>query len=99
MVPGTIDVAEPVPPPPTARLRSARVEGLLGGGIEPQDSAALLERLGFGVEETGGDLEVEVPYLRAGDVQREADLIEEFARVHGLDRLPSTLPAREHAVG
>jgi phenylalanyl-tRNA synthetase beta chain len=99
MVPGTIDVAEPIPPSPTLRLRSARVEGLLGERIEPQEAAALLARLGFGVEQANDDLEVEVPYFRVGDVQREADLIEEVARVHGLDRLPSTLPARERAVG
>jgi phenylalanyl-tRNA synthetase beta chain len=40
-----------------------------------------------------------VPPWRDADVQREADLIEEVARIHGLDRLPTTLPARRHAVG
>jgi phenylalanyl-tRNA synthetase beta chain len=99
MVPGTIDVAEPVPPPRRLTLRSKRVEGLLGEQIEPQEAATLLERLGFGAEQADGDLDVEVPYFRDGDVQREADLIEEVARVHGLNRLASTLPARERAVG
>jgi phenylalanyl-tRNA synthetase beta chain len=43
--------------------------------------------------------EVTVPSFRDGDVQREADLIEEIARVHGVDRLPTSLPARRRAVG
>jgi phenylalanyl-tRNA synthetase beta chain len=94
-----VDVVEPPPPPRRLVLRSARVEGLLGERIESAESAAILERLGFGTREQNGDLDVEVPYFRDGDVQREADLIEEVARVHGLDRLPSTLPARERAVG
>ena len=98
--PGTIDVAPSVMPPPCRiTLRTARLEGLLGERIEPEESSAILERLGFRVERQDGDLEVEVPYFRDEDVQREADLIEEVARVHGLDRLPTTLPAREHAVG
>ena len=45
------------------------------------------------IKRTTVDLDVEVPYFRDGDVQREADLIEEVARVHGLNRLPSSLPA------
>ncbi len=40
-----------------------------------------------------------VPPWRDADVQREADLIEEVARIHGLDRLPTTLPSRRSAVG
>jgi phenylalanyl-tRNA synthetase beta chain len=32
-------------------------------------------------------------------VQREVDLVEEVGRVHGLDRIPATLPARRRAIG
>jgi phenylalanyl-tRNA synthetase beta chain len=101
LVPGTIDVAAEPPPAPRIRLRGARVEGLLGMRIEQADQAAYLERLGFGVEVDGDDLIVEVPPDRHYDVTREADLIEEVARVHGLDEhLPATLPgAIEHAGG
>ncbi len=100
LVPGTIDVATEVPPPPRIRLRSARVEGLLGMAIDQADQAAYLGRLGFGVELDGADLEVEVPPDRHHDVTREVDLIEEVARVHGLDQhLPTTLPAAPDRVG
>ena len=44
-------------------------------------------------------LDVTVPPVRRGDVTREADLIEEVARIHGLDVLPATLPARRGAYG
>ena len=40
-----------------------------------------------------------VPTWRRDDVTRETDLIEEVARIWGLDRLPSTLPSRRGAVG
>jgi phenylalanyl-tRNA synthetase beta chain len=42
---------------------------------------------------------VTVPYWRDGDVQREADLVEEVGRVYGLEKIPRTLPARRKAVG
>ena len=94
LVPGTIDVAAEIPEPGRLTLRGARVEGLLGMPIEQSDQAAYLERLGFGAEAVGEDLEVTVPADRHYDVTREVDLIEEVARVHGLDEhLPSTLPA------
>ena len=100
MVSGTIDVAAEIPPPPRLRLRGGRVEALLGMRIEQADQVAYLERLGFGIEADGDDLVVEVPPDRHHDVAREVDLIEEVARVHGLDEhLPSTLPAVGQAGG
>jgi len=94
MAPGTIDVAAEIPAPHRIVLRGERVEGLLGMTIDQADQTAYLERLGFGVEAGDGELAVEVPPDRHYDVTREVDLVEEVARVHGLDEhLPSTLPA------
>jgi phenylalanyl-tRNA synthetase beta chain len=99
LVPGTIDVyPEPVPAA-VVELRLERLERLLGERIESDDAVAILGRLGFGVEQGDGSIRAGVPYWRNGDVQREVDLIEEVARVHGLERLPATLPARRRAVG
>jgi phenylalanyl-tRNA synthetase beta chain len=44
-------------------------------------------------------LDVTVPAVRREDVTREVDLIEEVARIDGVDRLPATLPARRGAAG
>jgi len=100
LVPGTIDVAAEIPAPRKLVLRGERVEGLLGMPIARDDQLVYLERLGFGVEADGEDLEVTVPPDRHYDVTREVDLIEEVGRVYGLDEhLPSTLPAVAGRVG
>jgi phenylalanyl-tRNA synthetase beta chain len=63
------------------------------------EAAAILARLGFDVPAPADQMDVGVPGFRDADVQREADVIEEVARIYGLDKLPTTLPAREGAVG
>jgi phenylalanyl-tRNA synthetase beta chain len=100
LVPGTIDVAAEPPVAAPVLLRGERVTGLLGMEIVQADQVAYLERLGFGVETRGQDLVATAPPDRHHDVTREVDLIEEVARVHGIDEhLPSTLPAVGQAGG
>jgi phenylalanyl-tRNA synthetase beta chain len=99
MVQGTIDA---YPNPLVQRqvgLRRARVRRLLGEEIPAQEIHETLARLGFEVPAPADELDVGIPGFRDADVQREADLIEEVARIYGLDKLPTTLPARERAVG
>jgi phenylalanyl-tRNA synthetase beta chain len=95
MVPGTVDVYPQPAQPRLAPLRHERISKLLGAEIEPGTVAGILERLGFERADGGW----RVPPWRDSDVRREADLIEEVARIHGLDKLPTTLPARRSAVG
>jgi len=99
IVPGTVDVGGPGPPPVTLRLRDARVAGLLGEAIPRERCAGALRALGFGVADAPDGLDVTVPPHRRNDVTREVDLIEEVARIDGLERLPSTLPSTRGGAG
>jgi phenylalanyl-tRNA synthetase beta chain len=99
LVPGTVDVGGPGPEPATIRLRDARLERLLGAPVPRAEAAELLRRLEFGVADAGDGLDVTVPAFRRDDVTREADLVEEVARLWGLEKLPATLPSRRGVTG
>jgi phenylalanyl-tRNA synthetase beta chain len=99
LLPGTIDVGGEGPPLQTIRLREARVESLLGAPISRARSGEILNALEFGTQDAPDGLDVTVPAFRRGDVTREADLIEEVARMDGLEKLPVTLPSRHGASG
>jgi phenylalanyl-tRNA synthetase beta chain len=98
-VPGTIDVAWQPAPPQVLRLRESRVQAILGVAVAVQRQAEILHALDFASEPAPDGLDVTVPALRRDDVTREVDLIEEVARIDGVDRLPATLPARRGAAG
>ncbi|HMI69737.1 MAG TPA: phenylalanine--tRNA ligase subunit beta, partial [Solirubrobacteraceae bacterium] len=99
LVPGTIDVGGEGLAPAVIRLREHRVEEILGLPIPRPRQAEILRALEFEVEEAPGGLEVLVPAFRRNDVTREADLIEEVARMDGLEKLPATLPKRRGSAG
>ncbi|MGZ5314431.1 MAG: phenylalanine--tRNA ligase subunit beta [Solirubrobacterales bacterium] len=99
-VPGMIDEGAGEPEPRVVGLRVPRVEGIVGLAIDGDTCASRLERLGFGVERDGDEIEATVPPERDADVTREVDLIEEVARLAHLETaLPSTLPATRERVG
>ena len=75
------------------QLRPTRVRELAGLDLPLAEQHAILERLGFIVEPDGM-----VPPGWRPDIDGEADLIEEIARIHGYDRVPSTPLTREPGV-
>jgi len=96
LVPGTIDVYPSPVGQIVSPLRAERIEKLLGEHIDEATASGILERLGFEHQPDAGWV---VPPWRFSDVRREVDLIEEVARIHGLDKLPTTLPERGEAIG
>jgi phenylalanyl-tRNA synthetase beta chain len=103
LAPGTIDVGGEGVWAPTPlqviRLREARVRSILGVPVALARQAEILNALDFATQPAEDGLDVTVPALRRQDVTREVDLIEEVARIDGLERLPATLPARRGAAG
>jgi phenylalanyl-tRNA synthetase beta chain len=81
-------------------LHVAEVHRILGGSLDRGDIFRLLKRLGFTlIPEGQGDAQfrVHIPSWRL-DVEREIDVIEEIARLHGYDKFENTLPAYSGAV-
>jgi phenylalanyl-tRNA synthetase beta chain len=103
VLPGTIDVglesADWVASRPQIHLREARVQAILGVPVPIERQIGILNALDFATAVREDGLDVTVPALRRDDVTREIDLIEEVARIDGLERLPATLPARRGAAG
>ncbi|MFU8830465.1 MAG: phenylalanine--tRNA ligase subunit beta, partial [Phycisphaerales bacterium] len=81
-------------------LRAARCRKILGIEITAQRMRELLQTIGFEVESRGGEadavLACAVPHNRAHEVTREIDVIEEVARLNGLERIEvqSELPVQ-----
>ncbi len=90
--PGLLDVYPGRPAPRTIVCRFDRVRALLGVAVPNDTITAIFDRLGLGVAGvSAAQCEVCPPSFRA-DLEIEADLIEEVARLHGLEQVPEVLP-------
>lgn len=90
---GWIDVYPGQRPGRTVRLELPRVDRVLGTAVAADDVRRILTGLGFEIETAdAGAWRLQVPTWRV-DVARDVDLIEDVARHHGYDRLPTTFPA------
>ena len=85
---------------PDRAARVARCTAFSASGLDAGRIFRILKRLGFNlIPEGQGDAEfrVHIPSWRL-DVEREIDVIEEIARLHGYDKFDNTLPAYSGAV-
>jgi len=99
---GVVDVYPAKRAPKKITLSRAELLRIMGADVPDKDLEAILSSLGFApvrVDHNRGSentllaaWECTQPSWRA-DVEREIDLIEEVARVYGLDKFPPRLPA------
>ena len=99
---GVVDVYPGKPAPKRITLTRAEFLRIMGADVPDKDVEAILTSLGFApvrVDHTRGAAnsllaawDCAQPSWRA-DVEREIDVIEEVARVYGLDKFPPRLPA------
>jgi phenylalanyl-tRNA synthetase beta chain len=83
--------------PPTGErppivLRFDQLPRVLGIDVPPQTATKILEDLGLEVKARDESRVTVVPPSWRRDLTREADLIEEVARIHGYDRIPDDAP-------
>jgi len=79
--------------PGRVKLSLTRLNTMLGTNIQEKEVKLLTD--GLGIEHlgtAGGEMEFLIPTYRV-DIAREIDLVEEIARLHGYDNIPTTLPA------
>ena len=99
---GVVDVYPGKHPAKTIRLTRAEILRVMGADVPDKEIESILGALGFSpvrADETRGSANSLLaawtctqPSWRA-DAEREIDLIEEIARVYGLDKFPPRLPA------
>lgn len=70
----------------TVRLRQSRIASLGGVQVPEAETQRILTDLGFGVSGAGEAMQVKVPSWRI-DVDGEADLVEDVARIFGYDHI------------
>ncbi len=75
----------------------SRVKKLAGLDIKESAARKTLDALGFEVEGKGDTVQVTVPTWRP-DVHGSADIVEEIARIEGLDKVPPVAMPRVHGV-
>jgi len=100
LVGDVVDVASKRMDQAPVLLRLSEVHRILGGGLDAGLIFRLLNRLGFNLipeGQTDEQFRVQIPSWRR-DVEREIDLLEEIARLHGYDKFENTLPAYSGAV-
>ncbi|MGE5168627.1 MAG: phenylalanine--tRNA ligase subunit beta [Deltaproteobacteria bacterium] len=87
-------IAGALPKPAAVSLRRARLARVLGIAIADAEVERILGKLDMRVEKTADGWRV-TPPSRRFDIAIEEDLVEEVARIHGYDKVPTHAPSGE----
>lgn len=87
LAPGVVADGSPIPGAREVSVRPDRCRSILGIRIEDDRIESLLAGLDLHPRRDGDRFVCTIPFRRL-DLEREADLVEEIARTHGLDQLP-----------
>ncbi|MBN1379700.1 MAG: phenylalanine--tRNA ligase subunit beta [Gammaproteobacteria bacterium] len=89
-----IDIKEAaaIPVKPVVWLRAGEIKRLLGCNFAAKEVESILKSTGCTIKGGKGSWQVQPPSYRF-DLNIEADMIEELARLRGYDRIPRRLPA------
>jgi phenylalanyl-tRNA synthetase beta chain len=85
------EAAAALPQRNPVRLRTSRASKIIGVQFSDEQIAGLLERLQLLHARSGGEFTVTPPSYRF-DLEIEEDMVEEIARLHGYDNIPSRPP-------
>nr|MBP9851439.1 phenylalanine--tRNA ligase subunit beta [Candidatus Paceibacterota bacterium] len=81
--------------PKTLSFRLSKMSSMLGYELTPEESEQVLNRYNFKFSKDGDKYEIDVPAMRL-DLNIEEDMVEEFGRVLGYDKVPPILPNIEY---
>lgn len=89
---GVIDIYPSPFAPYEVSMTFAKCNALIGIEVPPTEIRRIFEALQLGIaNEDDSSITVRVPSFRP-DLTRDVDLIEEVARIHGLDKIPAPSP-------
>src|SRR5262245_24650857 len=88
LIEGVIDVGAARPRRTAITLRLAQLQRIIGIEIPPESVRIILVALGCLEQSASYEEIVTIPPTWRRDLEREIDLVEEVARIHGYDKIP-----------
>jgi phenylalanyl-tRNA synthetase beta chain len=76
--------------PEPVEVNIERINRILGAALSRNEMIDIMERLGIRAE--GGNRIIVFPPANRRDIKRDSDVAEEIARIHGYDKIPTTIP-------
>ncbi len=69
-----------------------RIEAMVGAEISTEKMKGIFQTLEIDIENDNGETAVAISPAFRLDLEREIDLVEEIARIHGVDNIPANIP-------